>query len=297
MLDNYFDVMKVCELINDTGQHVREEEILTSHNYTKGKYEDELRKLVIEGKNTVTIHYNNCLGKGGISDVYTCDIKKEKKLKCKYAIKLIDINNPKKHNISIADQIIPLCKINHENVINVHSLKVIKRNNKYFYGIIFQYIENIVTLDDFIKNYNSMLLTKYETYKIIYGLVSGIEAMHKKDLIHSDITLKNILITPDMSIVYIDPDVTKLYWKNQLDNALNIISSIASDENEYMVNKFGIDISNKILSEDIYKVNMIIQQILKISELGLSNFSTNISTILELKQQLKILVEETQDVR
>ena len=142
-----------------------------------------------------------------------------------------------------------------------------------------------------------MLLTKYETYKIIYGLVSGIEAMHKKDLIHSDITLKNILITPDMSIVYIDPDVTKLYWKNQLDNAINIISSIASDENEYMVNKFGIDISNKILSEDIYKVNMIIQQILKISELGLSNFSTNISTILELKQQLKILFEETQDVR
>jgi len=289
MTNNYFDVMKICELINAKGQNIREEEILKSHNYTKSQYENELNKLIQEGKDTVTIYYDNMLGKGGMSEVYTCDIKKEKNLACKYAIKLIDINHPKKENIRVADQIIPLCKINHENVINVHSLKVIKKKKKYFYGIIFQYIDNIITLQDFINNCDSTPLTKEETYKIIDGLVAGIEAMHNKDLIHSDITLNNILITPNKSIIYIDPDVTKLYWKNQLNNALDIISSIVSHENEYTVKKFGVDILNKILSDDIYKINRIIKEILKISVLNDSKFNAGISTIDKLKEQLKIL--------
>ncbi len=297
MTANYFDVMKICELVTAEGQKQREEEILKSHNYTKSRYEDELKKLVLDGKKTVNINFNNSLGKGGIGDVYTCDIKKEKNLKCKYAIKLIDINNPKKENISVADQIIPLCKINHENVINVHSLKVIRRNNKYFYGIIFQYIEDIITLQDFINKYSSTLLTKEETYKIIDGLIAGMTAMHKKDLIHSDITLSNILITPNKSIVYIDPDVTELYWKQQLNNALTTISTITSGNHVFIIEKFNTDISNLMLSEDISKIGLIIKKILSISELNGSNFNTNISTIDKLKEELKILFSEVQNAR
>lgn len=288
MEDSYFDVMKICELINFGGQNIREEEVLKSHNYTRAKYDDELNKLILEGKQSVTINYNEFLGKGGIASVYTCNIKKEKNLECKYAIKLIDISKPSNHKISIAEQIIPLCKINHENIISVHSLKVIKEKNKYFYGIVFQYIENITTLDNFIKNNNS-ILTKYETFKILHGLVAGIEALHKNNFIHSDITLNNILITPDISVVYIDPDVTKLYWKNQLDNALNIISTIVDYENTFLVEEFGKNISQKILSDDISKINGIIKLILKKSELDYPNLNIKIATIDDLKILLKEL--------
>ena len=58
MTDNYFDVMKICELVNAEKQELREEEILKSHNYTKSRYEDELKKLVLEGKETVQIPYS-----------------------------------------------------------------------------------------------------------------------------------------------------------------------------------------------------------------------------------------------
>lgn len=296
MTDNYFDVMKICELINPEGQKPNQYEILESYGYTKTKYETELKKLVEEGQDTVTIDYKNCLGTGGISNVFACNVKKEINIECKYAIKLIDITNPKKENISVYDQIVPLCNINHENVISVDSLKVIKKKKNYFYGIVFQYIDKITTLSDFITN-NPTPLTIGETYKIIDGLVAGIKAMHKKDLIHSDITLKNILITPDKSIVYIDPDVTKLYWKNQLDNSLKFISSMAGSENKYKVDKYGTDIIDNILSEDIYKMNTMIKKILEISEIDGSSFITKISTMAESEKQINSLFKDIFDVR
>lgn len=291
MTGNYFDVMKICELINSERQNSNQHEIFESYGYTKTKYETELRKLVEEGQDTVTVDYENCLGAGGMSSVFACNVKKDKNIECKYAIKLIDISNPKRENISMYDQIVPLCNINHENVISVDSLKVIKKKKKYFYGIVFQYIDKITTLSDFINN-NPSPLTIGDTYKILDGLVAGIKAMHQKDLIHSDITLKNILITPDKSIVYIDPDVTRLYWKNQLDNSLKLISSMAGSENKYKVDKFGSDIIDNILSEDIYKMNTMIKKILEISEIDSSNFDTKVSTMVESEKQINLLFKD-----
>ena len=149
------------------------------------------------------LHYKilEKLGEGGMGVVYKAE---DTKLKREVAIKFlphhISANEEERERFEIEAQ--AAASLNHPNITTIHSID--EANGEVF--IVMEYIDGI-ELKDKIKlgriEFN-------EVVKIAIQIAEGLEAAHKKGIVHRDIKSQNIMITKDGKVKIMDFGLAKI---------------------------------------------------------------------------------------
>ncbi|GIV30601.1 MAG: hypothetical protein KatS3mg028_1667 [Bacteroidia bacterium] len=179
---------------------------------------------------------NTCLRKKGTYEVYTLPGKSE------------IFDTIKKRLIKEAN-IISSCK--HPNIVNV--LEIFEANNTAY--MVMEFIEGL-SLKDWVLN-NPEIDPRLIEY-IVYQIISGVEYIHSKNILHLDIKPNNILITSDYKVKVIDFGLSKVFDDNQL-NAEATQTFLGFTRNYAAIEQYSSDSYSKIGKwTDIYSIGCII---------------------------------------
>ena len=150
------------------------------------------------------------LGEGSFSNVY---LVKNKQNNLIYALKKVEISklNPIARENSL-NEIRILASINHENIISfVDSFYTNNENNQNYLNIILEYADD-GDLESKIKNQKK--IKKYFDEKLIWSIfiqiVFGLNALHKKNIMHRDLKSANIFLMKNGKIKLGDLNVAKV---------------------------------------------------------------------------------------
>ena len=140
------------------------------------------------------LNLEKCLGKGAFGEVY---LTTKKGSKVKYATKKIDksvMKNPKSKEY-LANEIKILKEMDHPNIIK---LIEVKDTTKYYY-IVMEYCNggDLSKCLAHHKNKNQKPFSEEVVQYLMRQIVSGICYIHKKNILHRDIKLENILVNFD----------------------------------------------------------------------------------------------------
>lgn len=138
-------------------------------------------------------HYElySVLGRGATADVYLGVNKKTHELVAFKKITKKNFESKDKIN-DFVKEIKILGALKHQNIISLNGFEISKTN----VYIALEYA-NGGNLADYIKKYkekNNLLFNELLIQKIVKQITSGLEYMHKNNMIHRDIKLENILI-------------------------------------------------------------------------------------------------------
>jgi serine/threonine protein kinase len=157
------------------------------------------------------------LGKGAHGHVYSV---LDRQLDCQIAIKVLSdelVQNSQQLS-RFRDEILICRRISHPNIIRVH---------EFYHDIdcVFYTMDQVdgTTLSEFIKDKVSLSLD--ELHNIAMQLFAGIEAAHKKGVIHCDLKPDNILITSDHQVYINDFGIAKLEASDNLEFATHAYAS------------------------------------------------------------------------
>jgi tRNA A-37 threonylcarbamoyl transferase component Bud32 len=92
-----------------------------------------------------------------------------------------------------------LSKIDHENIVKLHA--AINAHHHFF--LVMDYVSKI-SLFEFIEHQDNKRVSESFARAIFKQLVSAIHYLHCQDIVHRDIKLQNVLLTPDVHIKLID---------------------------------------------------------------------------------------------
>lgn len=202
------------------------------------------------------------------------------------AIKVFPAGNSKNNGFSEFDM---LSKIQHKNVIK--ALGFCKFQNKNY--LVLEYCKN-GNLDSFIKNnFDENRIPELEAYYLIGKILSGVEAITKKGILHSGLSLENILLDDDytpkisgfMRATLIDsneihdgrkhrslsniPNLEDKYnYHHQRSKSLNHIADLESLEERYNYNYKCNIWSLGVLAYEMITGNSIISNLNLLSEEG-----------------------------
>jgi len=166
---------------------------MNDNNYIVCEYTNI--KNIIELLPVMKERFNNytCLKSNNKRAIYKVYDKKYNKIAtAKFIIK---------HNIDTNQlNIFNFIKSNpHSNILNIYEIGVIGS----FYVILAKYIDGI-TLCDYIKKYNNPSITKH----LLTELINGLNFLHSKNILHSDIKPSNIIVTNENIPKIIDFDLS-----------------------------------------------------------------------------------------
>ncbi|RPI71309.1 MAG: hypothetical protein EHM47_10510 [Ignavibacteriales bacterium] len=166
------------------------------------------------------LHYRiiEKLGEGGMGVVYKAE---DTKLKREVAIKFlphhISANKEERKRFEIEAQ--AAASLNHPNITTIHSIE--EANEKVF--IVMEYIDG-VELRDKIKTGPVPI---DEAISIAVQIAEGLEAAHKKGIVHRDIKSQNIMITGDEKIKIMDFGLAKIKGGSQVTKIGTTLGTIA----------------------------------------------------------------------
>ena len=166
------------------------------------------------------LHYKiiEKLGEGGMGIVYRAE---DTKLKRQVAIKFlphhISANEEERKRFEIEAQ--AAAALNHPNIATIHAIE--ESGNDTF--IVMEYIEG-VELKDKIKLSS---ISIEESINIAIQIAEGIEAAHKKGIVHRDIKSQNIMITDDGKVKIMDFGLAKVRGETQLTKIGSTIGTAA----------------------------------------------------------------------
>ncbi|MCH7962345.1 MAG: protein kinase [Bacteroidetes bacterium] len=149
------------------------------------------------------LHYKivDKLGEGGMGVVYKA---KDTKLKREVAIKLlprfISSNKEERQRFEIEAQ--AAASLNHPNIATIHSIEEV--DDQLF--IVMEYIDGRELKD----RINSDPISTDEVINIANKIAEGLEAAHKKGIIHRDIKSSNIMITNEGKVKIMDFGLAKI---------------------------------------------------------------------------------------
>ncbi len=149
------------------------------------------------------LHYKivDKLGEGGMGVVYKA---KDTKLKREVAIKLlprfISSNKEERQRFEIEAQ--AAASLNHPNIATIHSIEEV--DDQLF--IVMEYIDGRELKD----RINSDAISTDEVINIANKIAEGLEAAHKKGIIHRDIKSSNIMITNEGKVKIMDFGLAKI---------------------------------------------------------------------------------------
>ena len=166
------------------------------------------------------LHYKilEKLGEGGMGIVYLAeDLNLERKVAIKFLPRHIASNSVERERFKIEAK--AAAALNHPNIATIHAIE--ESDDDTF--IVMEYIDGI-ELKDKIKS--GPILIK-AAINIAIQIAEGLEAAHKKGIVHRDIKSQNIMITNDGKVKIMDFGLAKLREGTQLTKVGSTIGTAA----------------------------------------------------------------------
>ncbi len=171
------------------------------------------------------LHYKilEKLGEGGMGVVYKAE---DTKLKREVAIKFLP------HNISADDddrkrveiEAQAAASLNHPNIAQVYAIEETKSSrNELEIFMVMEFIDG----KELRKKIKEGPTTTEEAIEISTQIAEGLEAAHKKGIVHRDIKSQNIMITNDGKVKILDFGLAKMSDKSQLTKDGSTVGTIA----------------------------------------------------------------------
>ena len=163
-----------------------------------------LREGVLLGKR---YEIQNCIGSGGMADVYK---GKDHKLDRLVAIKVLksDYRTDEVFIKKFLSEAQAAAGLMHPNVVNVYDVG----QDRGLYYMVMELVEGI-TLKDYIQRKGR--LSPKETISISIQMVNGIQAAHSKNIVHRDIKPQNIIISKDGKVKVTDFGIARATTSTQ----------------------------------------------------------------------------------
>ncbi len=166
------------------------------------------------------LHYKilEKLGEGGMGVVYKAeDTKLKREVAIKFLPHQISTNEEERKRFEIEAQ--AAAALNHPNISTIHSIE--ESDSEVF--IVMEFIDGI-ELKDKIK---SGPIPAKEAINIAIQIAEGLEAAHKKGIVHRDIKSQNIMITDDGKVKIMDFGLAKMKGGSQLTKAGSTLGTLA----------------------------------------------------------------------
>ena len=147
------------------------------------------------------------LGEGGMGVVYKAeDTKLKREVAIKFLPGFISANKEDRQRFEIEAQ--AAASLNHPNITTIHSIEEV--DDQLF--IVMEFVDGI-ELKDKIK---SGPISNNEVINITNQMAEGLDAAHKKGIIHRDIKSSNIMITKDGKVKIMDFGLAKIKGGTEL---------------------------------------------------------------------------------
>ena len=166
------------------------------------------------------LHYKilEKLGEGGMGVVYLAeDTKLERKVAIKFLPRHIAGNSEERERFKIEAK--AAAALNHPNIATIHAIEESKDDT----FIVMEYI-NGIELKDKIK---SGPIPPNEAINIAIQIAEGLEAAHKKGIVHRDIKSQNIMITNDGKVKVMDFGLAKMKGDLQITKIGTTVGTVA----------------------------------------------------------------------
>ena len=177
------------------------------------------------------LHYKilEKLGEGGMGVVYLAE---DTKLKREVAIKFlphhISANEEERKRFEIEAQ--AAASLNHPNIATIHAIEESGKDT----FIVMEFIDGIELKDKITSHYSSLSEREDkggfpvdEVIKTAVQIAEGLEAAHKKGIVHRDIKSQNIMITNDGKVKIMDFGLAKVSGGAQLTKVGLTIGTVA----------------------------------------------------------------------
>ena len=200
------------------------------------------------------LHYKilEKLGEGGMGVVYKAE---DTKLKREVAIKFLP------HHISADDddrkrfqiEAQAAASLNHPNIAQIYAIEeTTNSRGDLEYFLVMEYIDG----QELKKKIKEGSLTPDEAIDIASQITEGLEAAHKKGIIHRDIKSTNLMITKDGNVKIMDFGLAKISDRSQITKDGSTIGTIAYMSPEQATGK---DIDNRT---DIWAFGVVFYELL-----------------------------------
>ena len=170
--------------------------------------------------NRIILHYKilEKIGGGGMGVVYLAeDTKLERKVAIKFLPNYISISSEERDRFKIEAK--AAASLNHPNIATIYAIE--ESEDQIF--IVMEYIDG-VELKDKIR---SSPLSVDESINIATQIAEGLEAAHKKGIVHRDIKSQNIMITNDGKVKIMDFGLAKIKGGTQVTKVGTTIGTAA----------------------------------------------------------------------
>jgi serine/threonine protein kinase len=211
----------------------------------------------------------NIGGTGIVIKLHDRNLNSERALKVARPIE----GNEENINKIMTGEISRLCDVTHQNIISIYYTNKVMYNEQYYYYYIMEYVADAVDGRDFIFNnkpgYNDLL-------SFLIQWVSGLAGLHANGILHGDIKLENVLVSPKKLLVKVsDFGSARLFSDNSgVTNIMltrwyahpelvRLVAKNPSDDNRARVE---IDRSQLKVSYDLYALGKNIYRILGVKE-------------------------------
>ncbi|OGU71250.1 MAG: hypothetical protein A2V93_12795 [Ignavibacteria bacterium RBG_16_34_14] len=187
------------------------------------------------------------LGEGGMGVVYLAeDTKLERKVAIKFLPRHISVNSEERERFKIEAK--AAASLNHPNISTIHSIEEV--NEDVF--IVMEYIDG----EELKNKIKSDPIPIGEVINIAIQIAEGLEAAHKKGIVHRDIKSQNIMITKDSKVKIMDFGLAKIGRGTQVTQIGSTVGTIAYMSPEQTK---GDEVDNRT---DIWSFGVVLYEIL-----------------------------------
>ncbi|XP_075237525.1 serine/threonine-protein kinase Nek8-like [Lycorma delicatula] len=132
----------------------------------------------------------SAIGRGAFGIVHLCRRKSDNK---QVVLKTVALSSMNSNEIkAVKDEVLILSSLNHPNIIKYYD-SFCNLDNKNLI-IVMDYAAN-GTLNNYIKKQNGQLIQQQMVMRIFAQLCLAVEYLHKKNIVHRDVTAHNVLLT------------------------------------------------------------------------------------------------------
>jgi serine/threonine protein kinase/Tfp pilus assembly protein PilF len=229
-------------------------DLSTESRFYREKVEAPLKILGFHMIGDTILHYKilEKLGEGGMGVVYKAE---DTKLKREVAIKFLP------HNISADDddrkrfqiEAQAAASLNHPNIAQIYAIEeTTNTRGESEIFLVMEYIDG----QELKKKIKEEPVTAEEAIEIASQITEGLEAAHKKGIIHRDIKSANIMITKDGNVKIMDFGLAKISDRSQITRDGSTVGTIAYMSPEQATGK---DIDNRT---DIWAFGVVLYELL-----------------------------------
>ncbi len=178
-------------------------------------------KGIITGQAISHYRITEKLGEGGMGVIYLAeDLNLERKVAIKFLPYHISSNSEERERFKLEAK--ASAALNHPNIATIHSIEEV--DNEMF--IVMEYVEG-KELKNIIEEHHNASLPFDEIINYATQITEGLEAAHKKGIVHRDIKSQNIMITDTGKVKIMDFGLAKIKGGTQLTKIGTTVGTLA----------------------------------------------------------------------